>query len=97
MRLSGWIVVAAAAFGAAIVFGWFGNVCTARMISAINRKRGSGRAIPHSGFTPSKTARILREYRLFFPEGRLHLHWWFSLGAVGTSMAICLVSLHLAR
>jgi hypothetical protein len=68
------LIAGVSSFLVAIVGAVMGNVYTARMIGAINRKRREGEdLVSQFGFTPWKLARIHREYRSSYPDGRLHI------------------------
>ena len=50
------------------------NMFLFMMIGEINRKREEGNYVSYFGFAFPKMQRIFREYRLKYPNGRLHIY-----------------------
>ena len=71
---------------------FLGNMLTMIMIGEINRKRREDDLVSYFGFTPQKLLMIFREYRRFYPEGKLHIYDYLALAAVIAGMitvAVC--------
>jgi hypothetical protein len=95
MQMSTRIICGIIFFGAAMTGGFVANMLTTAMIGEINRKRQNGNTLSYFGFTPSKTLRILREYRSSYPEGRLHIYWLMAVAIAAASMIVVAVSLRI--
>lgn len=89
------LVVGVISFAVSVTGACAANVYTARMIGAINRRKRDGDLISQSWFYPAKERMIYNEYRLLYPEGRLHVcrrraHAMLFGGFIG--VAVCLLT-----
>lgn len=68
------------------------NMFVMMMIGEINRKRKEGELVSYFGFTFQKFLRVMREYRNWYPDGRLRAYCLIAIGAsaiAAVGMAIC--------
>jgi hypothetical protein len=66
------IILAIAAFLAALICIVSGNVAMYSMMVRMNRILPATEQIGYLGFNPAKILRIFREYRRLYPQGRLN-------------------------
>ena len=67
-------------------------IFTIKMIDEINRQREGENQIEYLGSTPSKTLRILKEYRSLYPDGRFRdyaIASFITMMVALLGMAIC--------
>ena len=87
------LLVGIAFFSTAMTGCFLGNTFQLMMIGEVNRKKPEDQQISYFWFDTSKIVRIFKEYRAFYPEGKLHLAALscIALGGVGmTGVAVCL-------
>jgi hypothetical protein len=93
VQVSGRIVAGIILFCLAVSAVFLTNLFVTMMIGEINRKRQEGDLISYFGFTFPKMLRIFREYRLLYPDGKLHIYALasFAVGMIGlVIVAVCL-------
>jgi hypothetical protein len=74
-------IVAAVFFGMALLSALLANVFMFNMIRAVNRKAADEHRIPYVAAMPTELVRAFREYRLLYPEGRLHIYAAAAMGS----------------
>ena len=90
--MSGRVITGIVAFCIAGTGVFVGNMLTMMMIGEINRKRREDDLVSYVGFTPQKARMIVREYRRFYPDGKLHIYSYLMVVAVVAGMitvAVC--------
>jgi hypothetical protein len=89
------LVAAIISLSLVIMAAELANTFVSRMIGEINRKREGGSLISYFGFTPNKVLRVFREYRVLYPEGKLHLYAKTSFAAAIIGLIIVAVCLRI--
>lgn len=67
------------------------------MVGEINRKKGDNEQIAYLGYGPTKMFRILAEYRMLYPLGRLHIYTRIFLLVMYVFFAVAAVLVIMAK
>jgi hypothetical protein len=93
MELIARLIIGIVAFCAATTAAIYSSMIEARMIDEINRKKSEGDLISQFWFTAQKHARIRKEYRQLYPDGKLLTYLWTATAVVFTGFVVVAVCL----